>query len=302
MTEPKPKTELRKKDFRDRWDRLFVKNQDSMHVLTPYLFPRRCDNEAVLNKVFDLTAVDEFLARKNAENPAFKYTIFHIVCAAVAKCIMLKPKMNYFYSGRRLFERRFIELAFVVKRKVNEESEESLATFRVDKEGGSLVEQVHSFVEDFVTKVRVKGQNEDISNKMDIMRLMPRPIMKFLFFILRRLEYHGIYPKGLMKGDPCYSTVFITNLGSIKMNADYHHTYEWGTGSFFIVVNQRKMRPLFKDDGSYEMKDTLKMSFTIDERIADGFYFAKAIKLLDYLLQHPDLLDLDAATPVEVEF
>lgn len=302
MTEPKLNRKPRKKDFRDRWDRIYIKDLDSMHVLMPYLFPRRCDNEAVLNKVFDLTAVDEFLARKNAANPAFKYTLFHIIAAALAKCIILRPKMNYFYSGRRLYERRFIELSFVVKRKLNEESEESLATFRVNREGGSLVEQVHSFVEKFVTQVRVKGENEAISNKMDIMSIIPRPIMRLLFFILRRLEYHGIYPKALMNGDPCYSTVFITNLGSIKMNADYHHTYEWGTNSFFTVINERKMRPLFKEDGTYEMKDTLKMAFTVDERIADGFYFAKCIKLLDYLLQHPDLLELDAATPVEVEF
>ena len=45
-------------------------------------------------------------------------------------------------------------------------------------------------------------------------------------------------------------------------------------------------------DGSSQPRDILTLGFTADERIADGFYFAKSLKLAEYILQHPQLLDV----------
>lgn len=126
--------------------------------------------------------------------------------------------------------------------------------------------------------------------------------MWYLFaWTLRRLDYFGIYPKSLAYGDPCYSSCFISNLGSIKMNADYHHLFNWGTNSFFVVIGEKKMRPLWKEDGTFELKNTIKLGLTIDERVADGYYFAKTLRLVRHLFAHPELLDLPASTPVEFE-
>lgn len=292
----------RKKDRRDRRDAYYLRDADSMHVIMPYVMPTRCANEAVMSKDFDISEVDRYVKKKNAENPSFKYTWFHVICAAVAKTIILRPKLNYFISGYRMYERKDIEIAFTVKRKFEDNSEEALARFIVNKEGGNLIEEVHSFVESFVTKVRKHNRTEGITNKFNFYQALPRPFFRFFVWILRHLEYHGIYPDSLKKDDPCYSTVYITNLGSIKMSADYHHVFEWGTNSFFIVMNEMKTIPFYKEDGTFEMKPTIRLCFTIDERIADGFYFAKSIKYLNHLLQHPELLEQDAATPVDIEF
>lgn len=292
----------RKKDRRDRRDAYYLRDADSMHVIMPYVMPTRCANEAVMSEDFDISEVDRYVKKKNAENPSFKYTWFHVICAAVAKTIILRPKLNYFISGYRMYERKDIEIAFTVKRKFEDNSEEALARFIVNKEGGNLIEEVHSFVESFVTKVRKHNRTEGITNKFNFYQALPRPFFRFFVWILRHMEYHGIYPDSLKKDDPCYSTVYITNLGSIKMSADYHHVFEWGTNSFFIVMNEMKTIPFYKEDGTFEMKPTIRLCFTIDERIADGFYFAKSIKYLNHLLQHPELLEQDAATPVDIEF
>ena len=95
--------------------------------------------------------------------------------------------------------------------------------------------------------------------------------------------------------------MFVTNLGSIKLNADYHHLFDWGTNSFFVVISEKKMRPFFKEDGSYELRNTIKLGITVDERIADGYYFAKTLKLVRKMFEHPELLDEDAATPIEID-
>lgn len=290
-----------KKGWKDRNDARYIPNQDSMHVIMPYIMRRRCDNEAVLGETVDITNLSKYLEKKNASNPDFKYTLFHGIAAALAKTMILRPKMNWFYKAKRLYERDDIIVTFNVKKKFEDNSEEAIAKFYADRNGGSLLDQVHDYVREIVTKVRVMGENEGTTQKMNILQKLPRFVLAFIFWVLRVLDYFGIYPKSLMVDDPCYSSVFISNLGSIKMKADYHHLFEGGTISFFVVISEKKKEPVFAEDGSFEMRETVKLGLTIDERIADGFYFAKTLKLMRHLLQNPELLDLPAGAPVEFE-
>ncbi|MBR4808724.1 MAG: hypothetical protein IK031_00400 [Bacteroidales bacterium] len=293
-------TAPRKKHRLDRYDGWYVSGLDSMHVMMPYFFGPRTKNEAVLGEVLDLTEVDKYLAKKNEGDPDFKYTWFHFIVATIAKTLLLRPKMNYFISGHRFYERKYIRISFVVKRQLDETAEELQANFLLDKDGGSPLDQVHDYVKGYVQKVRGENQTVGISNALNIVQKLPRPLFRLLGWALQKMEYHGIYPKGLAKDDPCYASVFVTNLGSIKMHADYHHLFDWGNNSFFIVINEKKLRPFFKEDGSYEMRNTIKLGLTIDERIADGTYFAKTLNLVRHIFAHPELLDEPAATPIEL--
>ncbi len=291
----------RKRSCRDRYDGYYLKGLDSMHVMMPYIMGSRTKNEAVMGEVIDLTEVDKYLAKKNAANPEFKYTWFHFITAVTAKTFLLRPKMNYFIAGGRFYERKKIIVAFNVKRKFRDDAEEAIAKFVLDPEGGSPMEQVHTYVEKFVNAVRKEDKTVGITNAMDALKILPRFAWRLLAWTLRKLEYYGLYPKSLAKDDPCYSSAYITNLGSIKLHADYHHLFDWGTISFFMVISEKKMRPFWNEDGTYELRNTIKLGLTVDERIADGYYFAQTIKIMRHLFAHPELLDLDAATPVELD-
>ena len=39
------------------------------------------------------------------------------------------------------------------------------------------------------------------------------------------------------------------------------------------------------------MRETLDLGLTIDERLADGYYYSKSVRLLKYLLEHPEELE-----------
>ena len=286
---------------RDRRDRIYIKDLDAFHIIMPYLIPGRTNNEAVLTEIIDIAKIKEYVNRRNEQNPSYKYSLFQVIAAAIAKTIYLRPKMNWFVKAGRFFERNDVEVSFVVRRQLEDDSEEALAKFVLDRDGGSVLEQVHSYIQDFVTKVRVKGEIEDTTSKMNVLKKLPHFVLKIVFWALDTLDYFGIYPNALKIDDPRFTSVFVSNLGSIRMNADYHHLYEKGTVSFFTVINERKMRPFFKEDGTYEMKDTIKIGMTIDERIADGYYFAKTLKLFQHLLNHPELLELPVSEPVIFE-
>lgn len=285
-----------------RRDGTLVPETDPMHLITPHMVPNRCDNEAVLTELFDMTAVEAYLAKKNADGPEFKYTFFHVICAAIAKVLVLRPRMNRFYAGRRLYDRNDILFAFVVKKKFEDNGAEALAIIKVDKDGEiSPVEQIHGKVKDIVYSVRKENKTEGTTEKMGILTKLPRGLLRFVMSFLNWLDYHGKYPTALMKDDPYFASVFVSNLGSIKMHANYHHLVNWGTNSIFVVIGEKKLTPFFQPDGSVQMRDALELGLTIDERIADGVYFAKSIHLLRRLLSQPELLDEPIQTPVDYE-
>ncbi len=290
-----------KKHKFDRPDGYYIRETDTMHRFFPYLLPDRTDNEAVMSETVDLTAIKAYLEKKNADSPEFKYTFFHVICAAIAKTIYLRPRMNRFYAGHRFYERRDIIIAFTAKKRLVDNSDEALAILKLDKESDvPPIEQIYGKIKSFVYSVRKEGKTDGSTDAMASLMKFPRPILRLVMKVLKFLEYHGKYPKSLMVDDPYYSSVFVSNLGSIKMHASYHHLTNWGTNSLFVVIDEKKPVAFYNEDGTYEVREALKLGITVDERIADGVYFANSIKILRKLLENPELLEQPLNTEVEI--
>ncbi len=289
----------RKKKFGDRPDGYRVRNTDPMHVFLPFIMPNRADNEAVIAETVDLTEINKYLEKKNANSPEFKYTIFHVICASLAKTIELRPKLNYFYAGKRLYERNEISFSFVVKKQFTDKAEEALAIVRIDDESDkSPIDQIYEKIKSFVYGVRKEEKQDGATGFMSIVGKLPRFLVSFVWWFLRVMEFFSLIPKSVLKIDPYHTTAFISNLGSIKLKASYHHLTNWGSGSLFVVIDEKKKTPIFAEDGTYQMKETVNLSLTIDERIADGMYYSNSMKILRKLLANPELLDLPINTPV----
>ena len=132
------------------------------------------------------------------------------------------------------------------------------------------------------------------TDSMDFFNHMPRWLGKFLVWILTRLDIHGWIPASIIETDPYYTTCVISNLGSIKLNCGYHHLTNWGTCSVFCIIGEKSKRPVYHEDGTIEMREMLDLGLTIDERLADGYYYSKTIRLLKTLLENPELLETPA--------
>ena len=291
--------EKKKKRWGDRPDGTRVRDLDSMHVFMPYMLPNRTDNEAFIQESVDLSAINEFLAKKNAENPEYKYTIFHAVTAAIAKTIYQRPKLNRFITGRRLYERNEILLAFVAKRIFSDDSDEILLLVNCD--GDTTIDTLHDTICRRVSKGRKEGSVDDTTRIMNVLARFPRFALRFIIGVLNFLEYHGRLPAFLRYADPYHASVFISNLGSIKLRAGYHHLANWGTNSVFVVVGEKHMETVADKDGNIKTAEMLPLGLTLDERIADGYYYAKSVKLLKHLLENPALLEIPASVPVAYE-
>ena len=282
----------------DRFDATLVRDIDPLHWFMPYLYPNRADNEAFIQEEFDLTNLEAFLEVKNANlDKAHRYTIFHAVCAAVVKTFTLRPKMNRFIKGCRLYQRDELSLGFVVKKQFKDDAGEGLAFIKFPPE--TTIDSLHERVMKEIFECRRDDAMDNSTKGMEMFTHLPRWLMRIVIFILHRLDFYGRVPYDLIKADPNYATVFLTNLGSIKLNAGYHHLSNWGTTSVFVVIGEKARRPVFNEDGTFEMRTMLDVGITLDERIADGYYYARTVRLLKKLIETPELLDRPANEEVD---
>ena len=285
-----------KKKFGDRKDGVLLRELDPMHFIVPLLYPNRCDNEAFISETIDLTNAEAYLAKRNAENPAYKYNLFQLVVASLLKTITLRPKMNRFIANKNTYQRNEVTASFVVKKEFSDNGGEALAFLHAEPDDTLFT--VHEKIYEQVSSCR-SDKLDASSESMDIFNKMPRFVSKTVVSFVCFLDRHGKVPQSLIASDPYYSSVVLTNLGSIKLHAGYHHLTNWGTNSVFCAVGEKKKRPFYDDDGNVTMRPSLDLGLTIDERIADGYYYSKTVKLLRTLLENPELLEKPFAEEVD---
>ena len=281
----------------DRFDGVWLRDEPSMNQIMSYIYPNRADNEAYINEEIDLRPIEEYLAKKNEGREGDKYKYFHVICAAVAKTLILRPKMNRFVAGNRLYQRKYASVAFTMKKQFSDRSEEGLVMKKFQPDS-----TIDSLFHDLVSEVHAIRENRVVDNStnfMDKLVKLPRPVLNAIMSILVKLDRKGKVPYDLIKEDPNYSSCFLTNLGSIDLNSGYHHLSNWGTCTLFVVIGKRHYAPEYHADGSFEVRPVLNLGFTLDERVADGYYYSKSMKLIKHLLAHPELLELPMQTPVD---
>ena len=274
-----------------------VRGLDGYHNILPYVMPKRTEAEVSLTEQFDVTDLMKYMDERN-EREGTNLKIFHAICTAVAKTVYHRPKLNYFISGRTFYERPDITLSFVVKQQFMDDADETLMFLKVEPDMN--LDSISKLIIGDVTKVR-KEKTNDLDKLMELVGSMPRPILEAFFGALKVLEYHGIMPKALTAGDPNYSSVLLSNLGSIRSDSCYHHLSNYGTCSVMITIGVLHKEQKLMEDGTWQPRDIINCTFTIDERLADGFYYAKSLRIAKYMLEHPEVMNDPIRKPVPVE-
>ncbi len=288
-----------KRRFGDRKDAKLIRKQDSMHLIMPMIYPNRCDNEAFISERIDLTNIDKYLEKRNAENPEFKFTLFHLIVAAILKTIILRPKLNRFIANQNNYQRNTYSASFVIKKHFSDDSEEGMAFIYATED--STLDSLHEeLYRQIYREKNSSGASNATADTMDLLNKLPRWFVKFFIWLMRQLDRHGIVPQSIIADDPYYASVILSNLGSIKLRSGYHHLTNWGTTSLFVVVGEMKERIFRNENGQEEYRNSVDLGLTIDERIADGYYYSGSVKILKYILEHPECLERPFSEPVEL--
>ena len=289
--------ERTKRKWGDRKDGIWLKDLPAMNRIMPGIMPNRADNEAYITVEVDLRPLDAYLAQKNQGRTEDKYTYFHVISAAIAKAFVLRPRMNRFICNKRVYQRRDLTLAFVVKKQFSDKSEEGLAFLSIDDT--ETMDSYHEKIMSVIHDNRREDVKDTSTGAMDVLNKLPQWLINLIVSTTLWLDKHGWAPDFLIGTDPNHASIFLSNLGSIGLEGGYHHLVNWGTNSCFIVLGKKYMKKEYFKDCSSDLYEVIPLGITLDERIADGYYYSGTVALVKELLAHPELLDLPANTPVE---
>ena len=279
-----------KKRFGDKPDARLIRDVSGLSTIMFHIMPKRTESEVYLNDRIDATELVKFIEEKNAQHPNYKTTIFHCLVLAVARMINERPKMNRYIQGRRLYERDEISLSFLAKRRFADDAEEAFMML-VPKESDTIDTVSHQIYGDLTEIRKHEHSTGGMDATVDSCAKIPRLLLMLVVRVIRWLDFWGLVPNALKDGDSNFSTVLFSNLGSIKGPAVYHHLNNYGTNSIMITVGTLHKEELIMPDGTKQIRDVLEFGATLDERIADGFYFVRSLRLVKYIFAHPELLD-----------
>ena len=271
----------------DRWDGTRVKSLDGMQALMPYLFTNRCDSEIYTFESMDVTDLLEELKKIQAANSHLKITLFHCFITALAKTIHNRPYLNRFISGRRLYQRRKLTFAFVIKTFFGDDAKEVVKILDVEQDMSLL--EISDNISQSAKDIRAQGKGS-ADSLLGLFAIGPRFFCRMLIGVFSFLDYHGWMPKSICLEDPNYTSVLISNLGSIQCNACYHHLNNYGNNSMVVTVGTVRQERVMDKEGKEELRSICDFGITLDERIADGFYFAQSVKILRHIISNPGLL------------
>ncbi len=289
-----------KRKFGDRRDGRRIRNIDGLHNIMMHLMPKRTESEVYMEFPLDVTDLLEFIQQRNLEHPEYKTTVFHCIVTALMRVISMRPYLNRFICGRKLYERDDITISFVAKRKFQDHAEESLMVLSAKED--TCLESVTKKIVGDVHELRESTGSNDFDHVINAIGHFPSPVLHLFIACLQFLSAVGHLPEFLTDGDTNHTTVLLSNLGSIQCGSCYHHLNNYGTNSIMITVGVIHKEPKVLEDGSIQVRDVLTLGFTADERIADGFYFARSLKLAAYLIAHPELLDIPLKEEIPYEF
>ena len=283
----------------DRYDAYRIRDIDGIHFYMAYLMNKRTDAEVYINETLDVTELLEYIKEKNASGER-KVTMFHCMIAAVARTIKMRPLLNRYISGKRYYMRHDISMGFTVKKRFADHAEESLVIYHPKDD-----EAVCDITDRLAPKVK-EAKREDkgvsVDNILNVVKKLPKPIMHLFMAIMRFMDNTGTMPKAFSSVDINYCTVLLSNLGSIKCDAVYHHLNNFGTNGIVITIGEIHKQAIPDEDGNLIVRDVMNIGVTLDERIADGFYFARSLKLIKHLFKNPSLLDKPLGEVIDFEF
>lgn len=277
-----------------RYDGTRLRNLPSFRVINPYVMKGRNESAIYYSQTIEIDSTHQFIRDYNAAgNHEEKLTLFQVILAATVRTIAMRPYLNRFVLGRYIYQRNRLVFSFIVKKELTDHGQETNAkiTFSPFDTLESIVRRVRRHVEEARSEA---GNASD--HEIDFFVRLPRSILNLIVKGFLVLDYWGIAPKGMLELDPLYATCYVANLGSVGLDAPFHHLYEWGNASIFMVIG----RPRRNGDG----KLTLEIRFTIDDRITEGIYAAHALQMLRDFVQNPALLlerpEIDEATLAEL--
>ena len=226
-----------------------VKDLPPLVAAIPYIMPKRYDAWNSVTENIDEEIIKDFI--RTHRRAGVRLNHMSVIISAYYKAVLRNPKLNYFVMNGRIYRRNHFCVSFVILKKqangvVNE------TTLKVYLDENDTVFTVNQKIADAIAANRAEHQSNSTDKFAKFMFSVPG-LPKFVVWLAYHLDRHGLLPRKIIELSPFHTSMFITNLASIKTSYIHHHCYEFGTTSVFVcmgkpVPNLYIRRPDPKDD------------------------------------------------------
>lgn len=272
--------------LKKRKDGQLVK-MNSLFKIIPLIMEDRSDAQVWLKEEIPIQAIDEYIKKKQDQGIYLSY--MHIFYAALIRTMRVKPQLNQFVMKGRLYRRNAITVSLAIKKDMTFEGDETI--IKIDFRGDETPEKIKETLNKEIEKEKSDSTE---SNEMDmfvsVLDKIPQGLLRYFVKFMKFLDKNNFMPYSIIKVSPFHTSAFVTNMGSLGIDAINHHIYNFGTVGVFLAIG-KKGRRIIERKGELVEEKTISLAFVSDERICDGFYFASALKQFFRYLRRPELLD-----------
>ena len=263
-----------------------IKSLDPIFRVIPHVMKERSDAHVYFSQEIPIKTLDEYIAKKEQEG--IKISYMTIIYTALIRLLAEKPALNRFIMDGRTYARHGIHISLAIKKGMTEDADET--TIKLPFTGSENIFEVKEILDSTILQNKDKENQNDTDKLVKFLSYVPNWLYKLIVNILMYLDKHGMMPKFIIKLSPFHTSAFLTNVGSLGIDAIYHHLYNFGTTGVFLAMGKKKKSYIYEDDDIVPEK-SISLAWVADERICDGFYYATALKSFYRYLKKPELLE-----------
>lgn len=257
--------------------------------MLPYLMQTRTESTIYMTQKIEMDKALELMKKWNSEkaDDAWPLTPMQIFLCACSRTVASRPKMNRFVSNRRHYQRNNISVSFVTKKELTDSGQEInvIMPFRPDDTLKDINERFARFIGE--AKSEKGNRNQDDAESME---KLTHWMLRIFFFFYRWMDKHNFITKKMIRMLPFYASLFVTNVGSINLDAPLHHNFEIGNTGIFGALGKIHPEKVILEDNTIADKNYMTISYTFDDRIVDGIYSGRAMDLLKSYIEDPEQL------------
>ena len=272
--------------FGKRADGKVIKTNDPIFMIIPHIMKKRSDSQVFYTEEIPIAPLDEYIAQKEAEG--IKMSYMSIIYAAMVRIICQKPSLNRFVVNGKVYARNSIAVSLAIKKGLSEDAEET--NLKLHFSGSENIFEVKERLDREIADNKVVEAKNNTDNFVRALAYIPNWVIKIVINFLMFLDRHELLPKAIIDLSPFHTSAYLTNVGSIGIDAIYHHLYDFGTTGMFLAMGKKRKSFLFEEDSIKEAK-SISIRWVLDERICDGYYYASAVKLFNKYMKKPELLE-----------
>jgi hypothetical protein len=255
-----------------------------MYEIVPYIMPKRFDASNSIKVDIDLEKIQEYSRKCRAKG--VKMSHMAILIAAYLRLVSQNPLLNRFAMNKKIYARNHFCVCFVTLKPDNDTDTVTKVYFDLDDD----IFTVNSRIEEAIARVQNGGENNSMDDFMHKLLAVPF-LLRGAIGGIKLLDKYFTIPFSLVDVSPFHTSLFVTNLASIRTDTIMHHLYEFGTTGVFISMGKPIKKTYVDDEGNAYEKKIMELGIMTDERIANGHYLGRCFRELDRYLKNPEILE-----------